>query len=535
MNGYYTRVLSMRRVLSTAICVGIVSLFSTQDVIAQPEDVKSLKTKLSRITKDDTTKVNTLNDLSYQYQWMDFDSSMQFADQALSLAHKINFKRGIAMANFRKSHCYWALAAVDLSIEKALLAVKLSQEGGFKDIMAESYRMLAFSYRDQQEVAKAEHYVAMAEEICQETKNWDLLVRIYNLRGILARNKLYTDTTTALIYYHKAIELHKKYKTEPFHMCGVLGNIGDVYLDINHNKAMMYYREGLAIANESRNRAVQAGIRSGIGRVLIAQKKYREAEQVLNESLVIARQLGFKRMIMTLYSVLSDLKNAEGNAKDAIRYMDRYYTVRDSIIQTRKIVQLEARHETEKQAQAIQLLEQEKKVKNIWIGLLVVGSLLLAVIMIIIYKLQQSRNQKAKQLIEVHRQLNAKLTETDHLKSRFFANISHEFRTPLSLILAPIERKLNSVSLSDSDKSDLRLVQRNANRLLDLINQLLDLSKLEAGKMKLRIQQGSLDEFLKILTSSFDSLAEAKKLRSPKPFQYPVQMCGMIRINLKKL
>ncbi len=79
----------------------------------------------------------------------------------------------------------------------------------------------------------------------------------------------------------------------------------------------------------------------------------------------------------------------------------------------------------------------------------------------------------------------AKLHEVDQLKSRFFANISHEFRTPLTLILGPVKR-MRDVSEDHQTRDELGLVHRNATRLLELVNQLLDLSRLESGAMKLR-------------------------------------------------
>ncbi|MGV3604391.1 MAG: response regulator, partial [Dyadobacter fermentans] len=100
------------------------------------------------------------------------------------------------------------------------------------------------------------------------------------------------------------------------------------------------------------------------------------------------------------------------------------------------------------------------------------------------------------------------LKEMDRIKSRFFANISHEFRTPLTLILAPLEEELNKKSPEAQDK--LLMMKRYANRLLELVNQLLSLSKLEAGKMELQIQKSDLRRFLGVLSSSFDSLAQHK-------------------------
>ena len=96
-----------------------------------------------------------------------------------------------------------------------------------------------------------------------------------------------------------------------------------------------------------------------------------------------------------------------------------------------------------------------------------------------------------------------KLKEMDELKSRFFANISHEFRTPLTLILGQIE----SVQSFISDlklKNKLQMGYRNARRLERLINQLLEISKIEAGKDKLKISRLNIAKYLKNIFYSFE-------------------------------
>jgi signal transduction histidine kinase/DNA-binding response OmpR family regulator/streptogramin lyase len=105
----------------------------------------------------------------------------------------------------------------------------------------------------------------------------------------------------------------------------------------------------------------------------------------------------------------------------------------------------------------------------------------------------------------------ARLQALDQLKSRFFANISHEFRTPLTLILGPVEQEM-AAAADERSRRNLQLVKTNAQRLLRLINQLLDLSKLESGKMQLRAAAGDLVAFLQNLVVSFAPLAERKRI-----------------------
>lgn len=107
-----------------------------------------------------------------------------------------------------------------------------------------------------------------------------------------------------------------------------------------------------------------------------------------------------------------------------------------------------------------------------------------------------------------------KMQELDHMKSRFFANISHEFRTPLTLIQGPVEELRKQFKGNPEGSIQLfQTVKRNTKRLQDLINQLLDISKLETGNVNLQVSKGNLVEFVKTIVLSFLSLAEYKKIK----------------------
>ena len=105
-----------------------------------------------------------------------------------------------------------------------------------------------------------------------------------------------------------------------------------------------------------------------------------------------------------------------------------------------------------------------------------------------------------------------RLKEMDEIKSRFFANISHEFRTPLTLILGLVNKQISNASSAPEPK-DSDTMKRNANRLLQLINQLLDLSKLESGGVKLQISKNDVVLFAKNSTSQFESMAAGKRIK----------------------
>ncbi len=110
------------------------------------------------------------------------------------------------------------------------------------------------------------------------------------------------------------------------------------------------------------------------------------------------------------------------------------------------------------------------------------------------------------------RRRGEKLAELDQLKTQFFANVSHELRTPLALILGPTEKLLASPALSTSERETLDLIDRNARLLLKQVNDLLDVSKLEAGEMVPRYVHMDLAAWGRVVASHFDVLAQEKRI-----------------------
>lgn len=109
---------------------------------------------------------------------------------------------------------------------------------------------------------------------------------------------------------------------------------------------------------------------------------------------------------------------------------------------------------------------------------------------------------------------NQQIEQLDRMKTRFFTEISHEFRTPLSLILGPIENLLSDKMITDRSKQMkmMEVVKRNSVRLLNLVNQLLDISRIDAGKMKITLARADLLKTLRILIYEYLSTAENRKI-----------------------
>jgi signal transduction histidine kinase/ligand-binding sensor domain-containing protein/CheY-like chemotaxis protein/AraC-like DNA-binding protein len=147
------------------------------------------------------------------------------------------------------------------------------------------------------------------------------------------------------------------------------------------------------------------------------------------------------------------------------------------------------------------------------------------------YTVNRERMKNDLKLKQIETQ---QLHELETIRSRFFANISHEFRTPLTLILGPLEKLLANAN-ENQNRTLYQTMERNARRLLHLINQLLDLSKVESGSLKLETKPGNIRAFLKTLAASFDSLAQSRNIHFHTHISQEEYLVSFDRDKLEKI
>lgn len=125
------------------------------------------------------------------------------------------------------------------------------------------------------------------------------------------------------------------------------------------------------------------------------------------------------------------------------------------------------------------------------------------------YKLNKQKDEyeQAQKILEAQ-----KVHEVDELKFKFFTNISHEFKTPLTLILTPLEKLMKSPA-NEEQKVTMNIMHKNAENLLNMVNEILDFRKFDMNKMALNISRGNIIEFTKDICQSFSSLAAEKSIK----------------------
>lgn len=248
---------------------------------------------------------------------------------------------------------------------------------------------------------------------------------------------------------------------------------------------------------------------NGLGKYYSAEKDFKKAIDYFKKAEEKFLEIGEAFTLHEKVEIYENMAFAYFGINDfekAYYYLDKFTVWKDSLTSVTNnalAAELESQYQSEKKQREIDsltsrnILAQQEKQNQLYLLLGVVLIVLIAAIFFfILYRNRQKTTNK--------------LQELDAVKSNFFANISHEFRTPLTLIKGPVQEQLAHESLSDSNRAHLQMINRNADRLLSLVDQLLDLSKLESGSLKLNIESASLSSFAKVVVAPFQYLAEQK-------------------------
>lgn len=317
-------------------------------------------------------------------------------------------------------------------------------------------------------------------------------------------------------HFLKALSFFEHYNDEELR-----GNIyrllGSAYHGLNdQQRSLEYYNQAIAILKNENGDQDLAYCYWGLGNVYISMHDLPEAVVALDTAYEKAVRLGDINLKADILQSYTTLHHQQRDYRRAFETQQQYLALADSIskIKSSKVVaEMEAKYQNERKQQEIGLLaaqnrlqQQEKVEQRTRFIVAIAGVLILAAAFYFLFITKQKANRKLKEL--------------DELKSRFFANISHEFRTPLTLISGPIGSRLRDPGLAADVRSELEMIDRNAQQLLSLVGQLLDLSKLESGGVVLRIESGDISTLLKTLASSFQYLAHGKSI------QYDVSIAG---------
>ncbi len=226
------------------------------------------------------------------------------------------------------------------------------------------------------------------------------------------------------------------------------------------------------------------------------------------------------------------LYKEKGDYETAVKYYDKWVKNRDSLLQFEMmsfVTEWEAKYENQKKEL---LLAKERNRQR----LLIIFLALATVFGFFLFRAFRDKQKINKELILQKNTVEAQakeLRQLDKMKSRFFANVSHELRTPLTLILGPISSALKSGDLTNRNFTLLKKAQQSGQDLLKLIGSILDLSKMESGKLELNEEPELLFNLTRRIISAFESHAQREGIRFG--FNYQAEKSLQLLMDKEKL
>lgn len=466
------------------------------------------------------------------YETGAFDSVLYHADKAAEIFLENNDSIGYAATRYLIIGLYKDQGKYSLAMKNGLEALGIFQRHGVQTWENYTLNNIVDLYKIQGDYAQCLEMIDRVLENYRKNNNHKFEAVALRYKGdIYIETENYSAAETVL---KESLAIAEAGSFLP-EQAKTLISLGILKFNMeNHAASETYYRSALQINLQTDDAYYEAVSYLGIGKALYHQDNPTGAARNLALAEKGLKESGDIAYLKDVYLYLSLVSEKQQHYGESLAHYKRFSDFRDSLLRAEKSMalgELTSRYETELKEEQIQLLRNEKELVLKSRNNLVIIGLLLIVLAASAISFLVYRTRKNRQLVE-------EKEEVDRMKSRFFSNISHEFRTPLTLILSPLYELRNHPHLQSHNKL-LGQIERNAKRLLALINQILDLSKLEAGKYSLRIVRDDLFSFMRRLASSYDSLATYRNITfrtiipdNRFPFNFDPEKLEMIVNNL---
>ncbi len=495
--------------------------------------IKSLD--YEKALQSDKKIASVLNNIGLTYDYLGkYKQSLEYYLEALEMEEGSNNDEGISDVSNNIGNIYHIWGNYEKALYYYLKSLKIYEKSESKSGIAIALNNIGIIYHDWKNYDKALEYYQKSLEIEEDLDNKPGMAQSLNNIAII-----YDETGD----YKKAIELYKKsleIEEEIGNKIGVsisLSNMGEFYEERGeYNKAFDYYNKSIKIDEEINNKAGLGHTYNQLGNLYLRIKQYNNAIKYYNLSSNIVEPLNIIETISENYKGLGDVYSEIEDYKNAIYYIKKYHSLKDSIFSKDMLKQqnnLQADFEIEKKEKEIELLNSEKKIRALEMNkkqsqlrgqktllYFAFGGIVLFIVFILLLIRQIKKSNKANKLLNIQNteikenrlQLIAakeKAEESDRLKSAFLANMSHEIRTPMNGIIG-FTNLLKKPGLSGKEQEKfINIIEKSGDRMLNTINDIIDISKIEAGQVDVVISDINLNNKIEELYDFF--LPEANK------------------------
>jgi len=436
------------------------------------------------------------------------------------------------------------------TLESYQLAEAIYKELGNEQDLVDIRHNIAGLYLRLRRFDKA---IEMFDEVIEKRikfGNQSDLASVYSDIGVTYKQS--GDLEKALTYLIKALTFYQSVN-DLYNLSSTFHNLAEVYNLLNQfEKAKEYATLALEISEIQGYKSVHSGALHSLAKALFALGETDRPRELLKQSTQIAEESGYQQQVRENLSLLPLIYAVLGDRKNAFKVNEQHIALMHKLSND-ELNEYLARFESTKLKQQVEQLQQSKRLRLLETkqatqkrSFIYVAIFTLLLIVFLIYR--RNRDKKLNQHLEIKVHQRTKeledvaeqLKHANTVKSQFLANMSHEIRTPLTAIIGESEAIINK----DVDESQLikevEIIHSNSLYLLELINNILDLSKIESNKLELELQEVDLHLTLHELANMFTEQAKHKGLEFeivhslPAPFILKIDVLRVkqIIINL---
>ncbi len=465
-------------------------------------------------TKIDTGKIGFYENLAQAYRDdKRLDSSIITYKRALELNQKNNYSPLRQCYNMSTiDYLYYVTGNYTKSLEYASKVLVLSERLHDLPQMAHAHQQFGFNYVAFGDYRQAINHFFKAKQ----------LFELHNHPEIDLESPAFATTyigyiylkmkqpDSALIYVQKGYQLASKMSLR-YVIDYSLRMLGDIYLVKNKDQlSLNYYRQYISdfYKYDENNRDIDF-VFYNMANIFKKRNQNDSAIFYAKKALQNAKEYNDQENIYNASSLLYSLHNSLNNESEAFRYFKIATTAKDSMASIDKIRQIQMLTFNE-QTREKELEEADAKEAERTKLIIIIASVTGLIISILAWT--RIRQLRLKHTMILEQKEAEKLRAIDRMKEKFFTNITHELRTPLSLIMSPAEFYLQHPEELDDTPKFLESIYKNSGYLLNLINQLLDISKLDAGKMNISLSKGDFGNYINDILKTFEEDAAKKQI-----------------------
>jgi AraC-like DNA-binding protein/Tfp pilus assembly protein PilF len=371
-------------------------------VYSQNRLLDSLYSLLKNHPTRDTVRVAILFDICYQEFNFRPEKNKAAAEEALSISNEINYSKGTGTAHGGIALYYWAIADYEQATRYAYKMLKIDEGISYAQGIGQSYQLLGLISHLEGEYEKTKAFYDKAIKIYKTGRFSKDLGSCYNLMGTFYLS--FSQLDSASTYFFRSLRIREELNDEDG-ASQIYANLGRLFtLKNNYAQAREYFEKALRIMQKLNNLFRMSVILTGLGEMYLRTGDYSNAEFFLLRSVALAKSIRLNKKLEETYGRLTLLEKKRGRSEHALHYLELQSAYRDSLYtenKATKIAEMEARYETEKKDQMIQLLKRDKEIQMLWRNIFIAVFVLLSIAFLVMYYLQQYRERKNRQILNL--------------------------------------------------------------------------------------------------------------------------------------